>query len=191
MEHFKKGDQHFTDDGRGAKITVDLVLQATAKMSEYKVNGPEDAVASEMIKSLSLKNIYIFTRYFQKKKKKRFTGELEAPIKWKIVKLLFLSKQDAEPKKGTRSHRAIALTSVMSKWYASSIILRLKKTCRRKKLHMGRVAGTSCQHLQVMMTSLPQKHWRMAGGNDSHVEAWQCGAPNNVLGKPGRQYGVR
>ena len=33
-----------------------------------------------------------------------------------------LRKFDAEPQKGIRSHRAIALTLVMSKWYASSII---------------------------------------------------------------------
>ena len=38
----KKGDQHFTDDGRRAEITIDLVLQARAKMSEIEVNGPEE-----------------------------------------------------------------------------------------------------------------------------------------------------
>ena len=46
----KKGVQHFTEDGRNAEITVDLVLQAMAKLSDNKVNGLEDAVASEMIK---------------------------------------------------------------------------------------------------------------------------------------------
>ena len=41
IEYFKrKGDRQFTDDGRGAEITIDLVLQARAKMSENKVNGP-------------------------------------------------------------------------------------------------------------------------------------------------------
>ena len=49
IEHFKKiGDQQFTVDGRIAESTVDLVLRA--KMSDNKVNGPEDAVVSEMIK---------------------------------------------------------------------------------------------------------------------------------------------
>ena len=42
--------QHFTKDGRNAEITVGLVLQARAKLSDNKVNGLEDAVASEMIK---------------------------------------------------------------------------------------------------------------------------------------------
>ena len=53
----KKGDRRFTDDGRGAEITVDLVLQARAEMSENKVNGPEDAVVNEMIKQLPLEKI--------------------------------------------------------------------------------------------------------------------------------------
>ena len=51
IEYFKrKGDQHFTDDGRRAEIAVDLVPQARAKTSENKVHEPEDAVVSEMIK---------------------------------------------------------------------------------------------------------------------------------------------
>ena len=46
----KKGCQQSTVDGREAEITVDLLLQARAKMSDNKVNEPEDAVVSEMIK---------------------------------------------------------------------------------------------------------------------------------------------
>ena len=37
--------------GRNVEITVDLVLQARAKMSDNKVNGPEDEVVSEMRRS--------------------------------------------------------------------------------------------------------------------------------------------
>ena len=37
-----------------------------------------------------------------------------------------------EPKKGIRGHRAIALTSVMSKWCATCIILRLTKKGDRR-----------------------------------------------------------
>ena len=45
IEYFKKkGVWHFTDDGKGAEITVDLALLARAKMSEYNVNGLEDAI---------------------------------------------------------------------------------------------------------------------------------------------------
>ena len=44
----RKGTSSFTMDGRQAEITVDLVLQARATMSDKKVNGPEDGVVSEM-----------------------------------------------------------------------------------------------------------------------------------------------
>ena len=66
------------------------------------------------------------------------------------------------PRKGIRSYRAIALTSVMSKWYASCISLRLEKEKEPEKwknLHVGGADGISCQHLQVMMTNVRQKHW--------------------------------
>ena len=50
-EHFKKnGNQQFTEQGRNAEFTVDLVLQAGAKSSGNKVIGPEDVIVSEMIK---------------------------------------------------------------------------------------------------------------------------------------------
>ena len=68
IEYFrKKGDRHFSEDGRGADITNDLLLQARAKMSENKVNGPGDAVANEMINQLSQEKIYIITRCFQER----------------------------------------------------------------------------------------------------------------------------
>ena len=54
IEYFwKRGNQQFTEDGRNAEITVDLVLQARAKLSDNKVNGPEDAIVSEMIKKVA------------------------------------------------------------------------------------------------------------------------------------------
>ena len=80
MEYFKKkGDQHFTKNGREAKITSDLALQARAKMSENKVDGPEDAVVSEMSKTV------IIAKYLQE----RSLRKVEAPSSWKIVKLVF------------------------------------------------------------------------------------------------------
>ena len=42
----KKGDQQFTVEGRTLEITVDFVLQARAKMSDNKVNGPDDQAAA-------------------------------------------------------------------------------------------------------------------------------------------------
>ena len=42
IEYFKKkGNQQITEEGRNAEITIDLVLQARAKMSDNKVNGPK------------------------------------------------------------------------------------------------------------------------------------------------------
>ena len=113
IEYFRKaGDQHFTDDGRGAEITVDLVLQARAKMADNKVNGPEDTVVSEMIKQLLLgEDLQCY---------KVFSTTLHGPDGGS-------RKPDADPMKGMRSYRAMALTSVMSKRYASSNMLRLEK----------------------------------------------------------------
>ena len=60
-EKYKKTDlkehQQFTMEERHAEITLDLVLKARAKLSDNKVNGPEDAVVSEMISQLPLKKI--------------------------------------------------------------------------------------------------------------------------------------
>ena len=75
----KEGNQQFTEDGRNAEITVDLVLQARAKVSENKVNGPEDAIVSEMMKRLPMEKIYTITGCFQK----RFMGMMEFPSSWK------------------------------------------------------------------------------------------------------------
>ena len=49
----------------------------------------------------------------------------------------------------------------MSKWYASCILLRLEreKRARKENLHIGGMDGISCQHLQVIVTNLIQKHW--------------------------------
>ena len=51
------GDRHSTEEGRVAEITIDLVLQARAKMAESKVNVPEDSIVSEMIKQLPTSKI--------------------------------------------------------------------------------------------------------------------------------------
>ena len=51
IECFKqKGNQQFTEDGRRTEITIDLLLQAKAKLSDNKVTGPDDAIVSDMIK---------------------------------------------------------------------------------------------------------------------------------------------
>ena len=79
-------------------------------------------------------------------------GQEGAPNSWRIVKLDFLRKPDAEPQKRIRSCRAIALASVMSK----------------KHLHVG---GVDAPHLQVMMTQQLQKHWEWQ--EDRRKDNWQ------------------
>ena len=79
IEYFtKKGDQQFTEEGRNAEVTVDLVFQARAKLSDNKIKGPEDAIVSEMIKRLPMEKIYSVVRCFQE----RFIGLLESPSSW-------------------------------------------------------------------------------------------------------------
>ena len=76
IEYFKKkGDREFTMVGRQAEVTVDLVLRASAKMSDNKISGPKDAMVSEMVKILPLENFYTTTKCFQE----RFVGPMNAP----------------------------------------------------------------------------------------------------------------
>ena len=119
----KDCNRQFTEDGRVAEITVELVLQARARMLENMAMGQKMPIVSEMIQQLPQENIYAITRCFRD----RFLGLEDAPSSRRIVKLIFLRKPDAAPKKGIRSYEAIALTSVMSMWHAACIILRLEK----------------------------------------------------------------
>ena len=60
-----KETKQFTVDVRNAEITVELVLQARANISDNKVNGPDDDIVSEMIKNLSSKKSHyleVFSR---------------------------------------------------------------------------------------------------------------------------------
>ena len=159
IEYFwKNGNQQFSEERLNAEITVDMMLQARAKLSDNKVNGPEDAIVSEMIKKLPMEKICTKTKCFQE----HFLGQMESPSSWKVVKLVFLRKLDAAPTEGIRSYWAIALTSVMSQWYASCVLLRLEmeeEPEKWKNLQIGGVEGVSCQHLQVMVTNLIQKRW--------------------------------
>ena len=132
-------------EGRNAEITVDLVLQARAKISDNKVNGLDDAVVREMINHSPLEKIFIIAKCFQE----RSLGQMNAPSSWKIVKLVFLRKPHAEPKKGIRSCRAIALTSVISKWYACCVMMRMEK---EKELE-------TWKRPRVLVSNLLQRHW--------------------------------
>ena len=133
-EYFmRKGDQHFKKNGRGTEISIDLVLQVRTKISENKVTGPEDAVASEIIKQLPQEKIASY--------------ENTSPIDmWEGGDTKFLENCETcvsakfrrrFQKNGIRSCTVIALTSVMSMWYASCTILRLEE-------EKESIPGSSC-----------------------------------------------
>ena len=77
---------------------------------------------------------------------------------WKVVKLVFLRKPDAAPTKGIRSYRATVLLSVMS-------------------------SGTSCQHLQAMITNV--RNTGNGRRKKSCDETRNGGKTNDVRGKVG------
>ena len=94
-EHCRKGDLQFTVERRTAEITVDLVLQARAKMSDnkgqrtWRCDCKRDDQAVAFGENLHLYEVFSRT----------LLGKVESPSSWKIVKLIFLRKPDAEPKK--------------------------------------------------------------------------------------------
>ena len=115
-------------------------------MSDNKVKGPDYAIASEIAAAFG-KNLHYYLW---------FSGTLHGPygfsnfVEDREIDLL----EETRCCSGTRirSYRAIALTSVMSKWYASCALLRLEKEKeleKRENLHVGGVDGISCQRLQV------------------------------------------
>ena len=111
IEYFRKnGNQHFTEEGRNAEITVDLVLQARAKLSDDKEKRTRGRDRERDDQKDAHGKIYTIARCCQE----RFMARWNPPV----VTLVFLRKPNAAPKKGIRSYRAIALTSVVSKWYA-------------------------------------------------------------------------
>ena len=71
------------------------------------------------------------------------------------MKLVFLMKPMPAQRKGR-----VDVGDV--EWYATCIILPLEREKEIegwKRLYVGGIDGISCQHLQVLMTQLLQKHW--------------------------------
>ena len=143
--------------------------------------GLRDAVVSEMIKQLSLEKINTITKCFQE----RFMGQMEAPSSWKVVKLVFLLKLDAEPKKGIRSCKATALTSVFSSGTHLVLFFALSERGTRK------LEETACGKIgwNKLQLSTPasdgnkynSKTLGMARGQNSHVETWQCSVVRSTM----------
>ena len=76
-----------------------------------------------------------------------------------------LEEPDAEPKKGIKSFRTIALTAIMSRWYVTCVTLHMEEEeelGESEQLHVGGIVGINCQHLQVMMTTATTETFAMA-----------------------------
>ena len=105
---------------KARKVTRLRIISRYPNLSNSKDTAD---IVTEMFKQVPQEKIYEIARCVQA----RCMGQEEAPSSWKIVNLVVLQKADAEPKKGIRSYRAIALTSVMWKWYATSILFTIGK----------------------------------------------------------------
>ena len=118
-EQRERGNRRERWKGERVEVTVDKVLRFQAKMMKNQTNGPGDCLVSEMVRELPMETVGEIPLWFGK----RFRGECRTPAAWKILRLVFLKKPDAEREKGIRECRAIALMWVLEKWYA----------CYRKK----------------------------------------------------------
>ena len=181
IEYFKKkGDQQFTEDGRNAEIVVDLVLEARAKMCDNKVNGFEDAVVSEkMIKQVPLEKIYIEFRSVFK------------DASWVIWRRQggLLAETGCRAKE--RDQKLQGRCAHISVFEAVCIVHSSIGTREGTR----KLEETACGWLEWNRLPTPASNGNksatkalgMAGGQNSHVEAWQCSAPHHVLGQHGHQ----
>ena len=141
-------------------------MQARAKMSENQVNGAEDEVVSEMIKQLPQEKIIASRSAFRNASRVRWKPQVHGRS-WSWC---FYEHQ----------HRAITLTSMVSKWYASCIILRLEKKKEPESWNdwnVGGIEAISCQHFQAVMKNLLQKHREWTEDQWLSMAAWyvpQC-----------------
>ena len=81
-------------------------------------------------------------------------------------------------RKEIRSYRAVALTSVFSKWYASCIVLCLVQESEPENWEetaRGRLEWNKLSTPGSNGNIFTTKTLGMAGGQNSHVDAWQCG----------------
>ena len=94
------------------------------------------------------------------------------------MKLVFPRKPDAAPKKGIRSYRSIALTSVMSKWFATCVILRLEKDKEPE-------GGSNCTWVVLMVSAVnaaAAETLGVAGRQEEEPVAWQGKETHDALG---------
>ena len=101
----------FRKKGASPKFLSTSFFTQEPRWPNMQSNVPEDSIVGEKIKQLPQEK-YEFTGCLQDRKMAP-----EEAAQFLIVKLVFLRKPDTEHPKGIISYRAIALTSVMSKWF--------------------------------------------------------------------------
>ena len=121
----------------------------------------------------------------------RLKGVVQALDSWMTVKLEFLREPDAEPKKGIQGYRAIALTSVMSKWYASCVMMLVERELCVGS--MGKASGG--RHKQHKLPALASDDDQFAAQTlgvarktDLTKKTWMCGTADDVSCQLGHQY---
>ena len=110
--------------------------------------------------------------------------------KWKIVKLVFLRKSDAEPKKGDQKlqDRCVDIGDVevvRVLYYSLFRKRKRKRTWELEEIERGRVDKLPAPASDD--DKFAAEPLGMAGRKSSHVWTWQSGTTNNVFGKLGHQ----
>ena len=138
-----------------------------------------------MIQILLLEKIYTLARCFQG----RSMGQMDAPRLVEDCEICFPSKRGRRTKEGnqelqsdcTQQCRVEAVRVLCDDAHGKG-----KEPETWQRLHMGGVNNISCQHLQVLVTNLSQKHWEW----QEEVSPMSKHG-NNVYGKLGHQVSLR
>ena len=141
------GPEEATEGKKGGKGISSAKETSAGRASprrnvENQVKGPKDAVASEVIKQLPWEKFYIIKKAFPNETRREGGGTKS----WKSVKLVFFAEPEAEPRKEKNKYKAIALASVMSKWYASCVF------CAQKSQRVGSIYSWEALLASVVST---------------------------------------
>ena len=135
-----------------------------------------------MIKRMPMEKNHIVARCFQE----RFLGLMESRSSWKIVKLIYFFEETGRCPEGRnrKLHAEQHIGVVQVVWHlVSSCTWRWKKeTEKEKNLQVGEVDGISCQHLQVMVANLLEKHWEWQEERNSVMKRGMVVRPTTKVG---------
>ena len=83
---------------------------------------------------------------------------------------------------------------MFSKWYTTVLVDMLheeKEPIEWMSLHVGAERWVNCEHMQVLLTNLLQKHWERQENRRKDWEPGKFRIQDDVHGKVGREDGVR